>query len=309
MTVCFGITGFEAGWDNATVCIGTFDGVHLGHQAVIREAVAQARSREQPCIAVTFDRHPFATLSPERCPLAIAGLGQRLRVFEGLGVSVGVVLAFDEALAHVDAEEFLAETLLDTLHCSHVVVGHDFAFGRGRRGTATWLADQLPTTIIPPVMLGGERVSSTRIRQALARGEVSLANQLLGRAFCCEGVVVTGKKLGRTIGFPTINIAATAKIQVPADGVYAGFCRVGAKTYRAAIGVGQRPTVGGENRTVEAYLIGYPGDAIYGVAVELGFLERIRDEAHFETIEQLRLAMQHDVEAAARTELPPTAFR
>ncbi|HRF59877.1 MAG TPA: riboflavin biosynthesis protein RibF [Fimbriimonadaceae bacterium] len=294
MLVHFGVDTLHAQWSDAVVCIGTFDGVHLGHRAVIAAAVKQASEAEIPGIVVTFDRHPAATLAPERCPPSIASLEDSLREMEGLGVALAVALPFDRTLADTSAEHFL-EMLRETLHASRLVIGHDFAFGRGREGNAEWLCARMPTTVVPPFSLDGVRVSSSAIRQAVAEGRIEDAARLLGRPFAIDGIVVGGAKLGRTLGYPTLNLVRAIRQVTPADGIYAGWAETPIGGYLAAISIGFRPTVGGSQRTIEAYLLDYPGDSLYGKPVRLAFDRRLRDEVRFESLEALKDQMARDV--------------
>lgn len=295
MLIHFGAETVRPEWPEAVVCIGTFDGVHLGHRHVILEAVRQAKSTERPSLVVTFDRHPAATLAPDRVPPALGSLGEDLRQIETLGVAVCVVLRFDRTLADMSADDFLRVILRDHLHASALVVGHDFAMGHDRAGTAEWLAERIDTTIVPPFELDGIRVASRTIRALVAEGRLEEAARLLGRPFAIEGVVVGGQKLGRTLGFPTINLARSEGLVVPADGVYVGRCEVERGVYRAAVGIGLRPAVGGRERTIEAYLLDFPGHSLYGEAVRLELLSRIREERHFESVEALREQIAQDV--------------
>lgn len=296
MLTHFGIESVQAEWCEAVVCIGTFDGVHLGHRRVIERAVESGRASDRPSVVVTFDRHPAAVLAPDRVPPAIASLGEDLRQFEAIGAAVAVVLRFDEALAATTAETFLDDILREGLRGSALVVGHDFAFGHDRVGTPDWLADRIPTEVVPPFLLDGQRVASSEIRRRIASGDVEGAARLLGRPFAVEGVVVGGEKLGRTLGFPTLNLARSGGQVRPADGVYAGRCETSIGAFAAAIGIGVRPTVGGSERTIEAYLLDYPGDSLYGQAVRLEVIQRLRGEVRFDSLEDLRRQMAEDVD-------------
>lgn len=292
MEIAFGVDRIQPSWTRSVVCIGTFDGVHLGHQAVIEQAVRQAQVSEVPCVLVTFDRHPAAILAPERCPKAVQGLGANLKEFERLGVSTAVVLAFDEELAATSAENFFHHILLERLKATAAVVGHDFAFGHDRVGTPFWLSGRIETTVVPPFLMHGERVSSSGVRQAIERGDVQQANQWLGRNFALEGTVVSGQKLGRELGFPTLNLAQTSPTILPFDGVYAG--RWG--SYQAAISIGMRPAVKGTNRTIEAFLLDFAGPGLYGQSGRLEFTARLRDELPFPDLDALVVQMKRDVQ-------------
>lgn len=299
MLVHFGTDLLKAEWGSAVVCVGTFDGVHLGHQKVISTAVERARASEQPCVLLTFDRHPAATLAPDDKPPAVATLDQNLEAFEKLGVPVCVVLTFDEQLSHVTASEFLDEILVSCLKAGELVVGHDFALGRGREGSTEWLAARIETTVVPPFQLDGRRVSSSEVRSAVADGRVERAGVLLGRPFAISGVVVSGQKLGHELGYPTINIARSDDQVTPGDGIYAGRCKTGLGEFKAAISVGLRPAVESDERTIEAYLLDFPGDEIYGQSVELLFHTRLRDQMYFDDLDSLKSQIKADVEKVA----------
>lgn len=299
MQVHFGVDQLQAEWSKALVCVGTFDGVHLGHQAVIRQAVSHAREAQEPAILVTFDRHPAAVLAPDRCPPAIASIPANLRMFASLSVAVTVMLPFTRELSQTSAEDFYRTILVEKLRASAIVVGHDFAFGHGRQGTSEWLKERIETTVVPPFELDGLRVSSSAIRAAILEGRVEDARRLLGRPFELFGVVVPGQQLGRTIGFPTANLARSFNQAVPANGVYACEAQTDFGTFRAAVGIGVRPTVATDgSRTVEAYLIDYAGTELYGTSLSLRFLKRIRDEERFDSMEALIEQMESDVAAA-----------
>ncbi len=306
MLVHFGTDLIDAEWDAADVCVGTFDGVHLGHQEVILTAVRRAQSAERPCVLVTFDRHPAAVLAPHKKPPAVATLEQNLSVFRSHGVPVCVVLHFDEALASVTAQRFLDEILVGRLRATEAVVGHDFAMGKGREGTAEWLSGHIQTTVVPAFQVGGRRVSSSEIRKAVSEGDVETAASLLGRPFAIQGVVVPGQKLGRQIGFPTINLARSADQVSPADGIYAALCRTPFGTFKAAVSHGVRPAVSGTKRTLEAYLLDYPGRSLYGQTVELMLHKRLREERDFPSIDDLRVQIARDVEQVAGVPMSET---
>jgi len=296
MQVHFGIELLAAEWTDSVACIGTFDGVHRGHQQVIQTAVAKALQSECPCVLVTFDRHPAHVLAPDRCPKAIGSLQSNLAEFQALGVAVAVVLPFDYALSQTPAEEFFEEILVGRIKARAIVVGHDFAFGHNRVGTPEWLQDRIATTVIPSFEIDGRRVSSSEIRRAVEAGQVEEAANLLGRPFEIPGVVVAGQKLGRKLGFPTANLARSFDQVLPAFGIYSGemTCPIG--TFRAAISIGTRPAAGGGNVTIEAYLLDYPADPLYGMAVTLRLLARVREERDFPSLDALKAQIARDVE-------------
>ncbi len=303
MQVHFGVDSLRLEWPGSVVCLGTFDGVHLGHQEVIQAAVGFARTRGLPPVLVTFDRHPASVLVPDRCPPAIAPLEDNLKMFERLGVGIAVVLAFDRALSHMEADEFWSTVLLGALHCKGIVIGHDFAFGHDRKGTPEWLKQHVETQVVPPFEVSGRRVSSSAIRQAIADGEIHVASKLLGRPFAISGVIVQGEQVGRTIGYPTANLARAIDQVVPANGVYAGIATTPYGSYRAAIGIGVRPTFGDFPRTIEAFLLDYPGESLYGTTMRLEIHHRIRNEIAFKSVEELRDQMARDVEFSRQVEM------
>lgn len=300
MLTFLGTAGLEPSWSGSVVCIGTFDGVHLGHQAVISEAVAQARNQGAPPILVTFDRHPAAVLSPERCPPCLSSLSSNLRRFQDLGIALTTVLPFDRVLASMTAEDFWEKVLLRQLRAERMVVGHDFAFGNGREGTPEWLARRVSTTVVPPLERGGARVSSSRIRRSVLEGRLEDAAILLGRPYALEGLVVEGERLGRRLGYPTANLGLVTNQAVPPDGVYAGLCHTVRGTFVAAASIGIRPTVGGSRRAIEAFLLEYPGEALYGTAVILELRRWLRAQETFPDLEALKRQMALDVEAVRR---------
>ncbi len=285
------------------IAIGLFDGVHLGHQQVLRQTVADARNHEAMAIAVTFDRHPAAVLSPQSAPLLIQSDAQRLRTIAALGIDAALVLEFDEALSRVSAEAFLQQLLEPLGRCVSVCVGARFAFGHGRAGNVALLnqwGDRMGFAVhgLANVALDGEPVSSSRIRQAITSGDLDAADQMLGRAYTLAGTVVAGDRRGREWGFPTANLDV-AGLCLPPSGVYAAHAQVAGRTHRAVVNIGIRPTLGGIAPTVrvEAHLLDVTGD-FYGQEVELSFVKRLRDEARFENVDALCAQISRDVQAA-----------
>lgn len=298
MHVHFGLDHLVAEWPRALVCIGTFDGVHLGHRAVIARSVEKARAQGTPCVLVTFDRHPAAILAPDKAPLAIGSIEDNLAQFAALGVDVALVLPFTRELADTSADDFFEQVLKQSIRADSIVVGHDFAFGHDRVGTPDWLHEKIETEMVPPFLVEGERVSSSSIRRAVTNGRVEDAARLLGRPFSIPGVVVHGQKLGRQLGFPTANLARSFRQVMPADGIYSGEFIFGGGSYPSAISIGVRPTVDGTTRTIEAFLIDYKGEEFYGQSASLTLVKRIRDEQRFESIDLLKEQMARDVEIA-----------
>ena len=192
MIIHFGLASLQAEWPSSAVTIGTFDGMHLGHQALLLETARQAKKHQIPSILLTFDRHPFITLFPKRAPLAISSLDEKLEIARQLGISTTVILAFDHELASKSAELFLNEILFKKLQASQIIVGHDFSFGNNRSGNAFWLQEKVSTTILEPQKVEGIRVSSQEIRRLIADGNVFEAKKFLGRRASLSGIVIKG---------------------------------------------------------------------------------------------------------------------
>lgn len=290
------------------VTIGNFDGVHLGHQHVVRRAREVAHERGvDPLVVVTFDPHPFAVLRPEHAPLTLSTIPDRLRLLEQAGADDALVIPFDRQIAMWSPEEFIDRVLVDALHAAVVVVGDNFRFGHRAAGDVALLTEAgraRDYTVVGIELDGGPQVwSSTYVRACLAAGDVDGAAEALGRQFAVHGVVVEGDRLGRELGFPTANVPASALAAVPADGVYAGWLRRldTGERYPAAISIGTNPTFAGEReRRVESYVLDRTDLELYGVEVEVAFVARIRGMVRFEGAEQLVASMAHDVEEARR---------
>lgn len=280
----------------AAVTIGSFDGVHLGHQAVIRQVRESAGLTP---VVITFEPHPRCVLDPDRCPQSITSLDEKLRLFEPLGVEHAIVLLFTRELAGLPAAEFM-DRLLGAVGLRRLVTGHDFALGHGREGDLAWLRAHgaqhgYEVESIEPLAADGREVHSSEIRRLVTLGEVEAAAALLGRDFALNGIVEQGHQVGRKLGFPTLNLSVAPNKLVPGPGVYAGRARSGAGTYKAAIGVGYRPTFGGTDLTIEAYLLDFEGD-LYQQRVEVSFARRLRDELKFASADELARQMARDVE-------------
>ena len=303
MRTLFGMEGLRP-LPESTVCIGVFDGVHLGHRSVIQRAVSMARENSRPCVLFTFDRHPMAILAPENCPKELIPLEWKLKRIDDQGVDVCILAQFDEEFAQQTRDEFLNNILVKQLSAKEVIVGHDFAFGKGRSGTGEWLAKQIPTTIVEARESEGERVSSTQIRQLIEAGSIEMANKLLGDTFLASGVVMKGQKLARTWGIPTINLALLTQQVIPGFGIYAGRALTEVGQYSAAISVGNRPTFEGAGFAIEAHLLDFPGVNLYGTAVVLEFHYFLRTEAKFDNVELLIEQIKLDcVEAKSLMEI------
>jgi riboflavin kinase / FMN adenylyltransferase len=302
-----GLAAVPAGLGPTVVTVGMFDGVHLGHRALLDRVTAEAAARGVPAAAVTFDRHPLAVLRPGSEPPLLTTLDRKVELLGEAGVEVVLVLAFTPELSQVGAEAFAAAVLFDGLGAQAVVVGENFRFGHKAAGDPGLLADLGRPRGIEVVAVGlhahdGQIVSSTRVRSELAAGDVAAAAASLGRPYAVEGVVVAGdRRGGPVLGMPTANLELPAGIAIPADGVYAGHLtddQDGAAR-PAAVSVGTNPQFGAERRRVEAHVLDFDGD-LYGHRVSVDFAHRLRGQAVFADVEELAAQMRADVDQARR---------
>jgi riboflavin kinase/FMN adenylyltransferase len=278
----------EASQRARDVAIGTFDGVHLGHRAVI----------EGSDTVLTFEPHPLEVLRPEIAPKLINSIDVKRDVLDGLGVEEMVVIHFDEAFSHRSAEEFIDYALIEKLGARRVAIGENFHFGAQARGTPAMLAahPEFETRIQKMVEVEGETVSSSRIRAEIAAGDMQAARRCLGAPYMVEGEVVKGDQRGRELGFPTANIVPDERLVTPGFGVYAAF----ANGHPAAVNVGTRPTFDSDRGVlIETYLIDFSGD-LYGKTLRVAFLEKLRDEVAYEGVDPLVEQMHRDVDDARR---------
>ena len=287
----------------AAVSVGNFDGLHLGHQKVLQSVRERARAAGLCAAAVTFDPHPMRVLRPDRAPLMIQTLSQRLAGFERMGLDAALVMPFDRALSLVSAEEFIERILVGCLRMAAILIGANFRFGHRGAGDVR-LLDQFgkrlgfAVEIVPPAEVGGQVVSSTAIRNAVASGNVTEAAPLLGRAFSLTGAIRPGAGRGRTILFPTLNMLPEQEL-LPKLGVYATESIVGGKLYPSVTNVGTRPTFNGEGITVESHLFGFHENLADG-PMEVRFHARIREEQKFSGPDALRAQIARDMEAARK---------
>jgi riboflavin kinase/FMN adenylyltransferase len=285
-----------------SLALGVFDGIHLGHQAVIHEAVLGATSSQGLSGVVTFDPHPIAVLAPERAPRRLlANLEHKERILAELGVDILVVVPFTADFARQEPEEFL-ETLASAPRLHRLSMGTDWRFGKNRRGDQALLEEfgetrNVEIRPVTAVMSGGERISSTRIRQALRDGNLAAAEEMLGRPYSVMGEVKAGRKLGRTIGFSTANLVPGQE-QLPPNGVWAVDARWGEEWHPAVANLGRRPTVDNDlNRLLEVHLLDWEGD-LYDRMLEVRFKKFLRSEEKFDGIEALKAQIARDVHSA-----------
>ncbi len=282
------------------LALGVFDGVHLGHQAVHARALAGRDREGGTCGVLTFDPYPIRVLAPAKAPRRLlASLDHKAEILERLGVDFLLALPFDLARAGQEAEDFARE--IAAAEVRTVAVGEDWRFGKARQGDVALLA-RLAGTLgfrldaVAPVMMEGERISSTRIRQAIRDGNLAAAARMLGRPYTVEGRVAEGRKLGRQIGFSTANVERGEE-QFPPDGVWAVRARAGENCFRGVANLGLRPTVDGENRSLEVHLFDFSGD-LYGQVLEVEFVSFLRGERKFASLEELKAQIGRDAEQA-----------
>lgn len=287
------------------LALGLFDGVHLGHQHVLRHALAHATTLAGASVALTFDPHPLAVVCPDRAPRLLQPLPQRLRALQSLRLDATLVIPFTTSLASLTGDEFIRGLLREAGTVRSLSVGEGFQFGHRRSGNVQLLRELGATLgfhvhVAPPVSLGGEVVSSSRIRQYLRDGQLDQASELLGRPYALSGVVVRGDQLGRSLGFPTANLEISG-LELPPNGVFAVRVRRLAtdSDHPAVLNLGVRPTLArseGELR-FEVHLLDFEGD-LYGEELEVTFVERLRDERRFPGPDALRVQIATDITAA-----------
>ena len=293
----------ELGNGSRKVClaIGVFDGVHLGHQQIIRQTVADARQHDSVALVVTFDQHPNAIVAPEKTPPQIFSRSQKLRGIAVLGADALLEIPFDKTFSEKAGEIFIRELARDLGKIHSICVGADFVFGHRRSGNVELLKKlgaELGFQVhgLAAVALDGQVVSSTRIREMIRTGNFDAANQMLGRPYAICGRVVEGDRLGRQLGFPTANLDST-NLVLPPNGVYAGGTNINGHAYRVALNIGTRPTVAfGPQLRVEAHLLDFSGD-LYGAELEVEIGAKLRDERRFGSPAELREQIGRDVVA------------
>lgn len=293
------------GTDNAKISrptvltLGVFDGLHLGHQLIMKTVVERARATGAIPTVITFEPHPRALLHPESAPPLLQTFDQKIEALGVLGIEQTIVIHFDMNFAQIRAEDFLREVIVERLHAREVYLGCGFAFGHGREGNIELLrtvsqslgfvADE-----VPEVRLRGRRVSSSRIRELLQQGQVNLARRMLGRPYGVEGRVVRGEKRGATLGFPTANLHPQNRV-IPRNGVYVTATLIDGQWRRSVTNIGTRPTFGSDNESsVESFVMDWSGD-LYGDVVRVRFLLRLRAEKKFNAIDDLKSQIERDV--------------
>lgn len=287
------------------LAIGVFDGVHLGHQQIIRQTIADARQHDALAAVVTFDQHPNTIVAPGRVPPLIYAPPQKIRVIESLGADALLLLHFDRAFSEQPGEGFIRQLVRDLGRIQSICVGADFVFGHQRSGNVALLkrlGAELGFVVhgIAAVSLDGEVVSSTRIREAVRAGDFDAASQMLGRAYSLASVVIHGDQLGRQLGFPTANLDPTGLL-LPPSGVYAAHAGVGKTNHRAVLNIGHRPTLNCPipELRVEVHLLDFTGD-LSTREMEVTFAARLRDERKFASLDELKVQIARDIEEAKK---------
>jgi riboflavin kinase/FMN adenylyltransferase len=310
MNVIHAPTDLKTGRRKVCLAIGFFDGVHLGHQQIIRQTTADARQHGAVALVITFDRHPNTVVAPARVPPLIYSLPQKLRAIEALGTEALLLIHFDKAFSEQPGEAFIRGLANEPGGILSVCVGANFVFGHKRGGNVALLkklGQELNFMVhgMAAVSLDGEVVSSTRIREAISAGDLDAASQMLGRPYSLAGTVIRGNRLGHQIGFPTANLDAAGRA-LPPNGVYAVRAEViggpDSSSYRGVMNIGIRPTVNEPHpqRRVEVHLLDFQGE-LYGQEIELTFVEKLRDEKQFPSLGALREQIGRDIrEAQAR---------
>lgn len=284
-----------------TLTIGVFDGVHLGHQYLLRQVVDRARAANRLAAVLTFHPHPRLVLQPDLTPAYLTSLPDRLRLIAELGIDRVATVTFTRELAELTPAEFL-DRLAEHFRVEELIVGHDFALGKNRQGdfaTLTRLGQERGFTVhgIGPVTLGDHTISSTLIRQAIAAGDLATAARHLGRPFSLEGTVIDGDHRGRTIGFPTANLTLPPERIVPATGIYVTRTIVDGRAYGSVANLGYRPTVNNRGYLIETHLFDFDGD-LYGRTIRVDLLTRLRGEKKFSGLAELTAQIARDAEAA-----------
>jgi len=278
--------------------LGNFDGIHLGHQALLQRVVQDAKARDGRSVVLTFEPHPLMILAPQRAPKLILTHKDKMVLLQSYGVDAVIIQPFNPAFANLEAETFVRSYLVERLKVHKMWIGKDLRFGKGRKGRVEdlirWGAEcGFEVGIVAPVQLGEVRISSSRIRDLIKRGDVHEVQRFLGRYHFASGRVIPGYQRGRQLGFPTANIVTRTEM-LPLDGIYATFLEVDQRLWPGVTNIGVNPTFGGGPRTIESYIFDFSGD-LYGRSVKLFFVKRIREERKFPTPEDLVGQMKKDV--------------
>lgn len=283
------------------VALGNFDGVHLGHKAIFQQAVTRAQAIGGTSVVFTFEPHPLQVLAPEKAPPLLTTFEQKMRLIAEVGIRVALRVPFGKAFAGQAPQDFIRATLCGTLGIHDLIVGYDFRFGHRRAGNTALLQEQASVfgygvTVVSAITLEGVVVSSSNIRRLLKEGQVETASRLLGRYYTIEGPVVEGFRRGAALGFPTANVQPINAL-MPHTGVYAVQATVGGERHVGVANIGYNPTFGNRQQSVEVHLFDFSAD-LYGRTIEVAFVQRIRDERKFDSVDALAAQIACDVQTA-----------
>lgn len=283
----------------SAITIGNFDGVHKGHQVLINKTIEAAKKNGLKSIVFTFENHPVNFFKPGTVKNIITN-EDKLNIFESMGVDITVMIPFNKFITTVEPLDYLENILLGSLNMKYIVIGHDFTFGKEKKGNPEYLRNAqdkygFGLEVIEPITIRGERISSTHIRKLITNGRADEVKEYLGRNYVMSGEVLHSKKLGRTIGFPTANTKIDDGMLCPEIGIYASQVRVKGKMYYGATNIGYNPTVKGDKLSLETYILDFDED-IYGEIIDVEFLEKIRDEVKFDDLEGLKNRLALDVD-------------
>ncbi len=284
--------------EDMLLTIGVFDGVHLGHKYLMSQLKEHARQENLLSGVVTFQQHPQTVLAPPTKLPYLTDLAQRIKLLKNEGIKAIITLSFTHELAGLSPHQFIG-LLKKYLRMRGLLIGPDFALGQGREGNTDALrtlgrAMDFSVAVIPPLVIKGEVVSSTAIRDALTNGDMERVHNLIGRPFSLHGRVIPGERRGKELGFPTANLDINSEQALPADGIYVTWAYINNEAYPSVTNIGQRPTFGGGERTVEVYILDYHGD-LYGHELKIDIVERLRNEKQFDTVDELKKQMAEDI--------------
>lgn len=301
MQTYFNLESIPTFTQDSVVTFGVFDGLHVGHQEVLGAVRTRAKADQLATVLFGFYPHPLAFLAPEKCPPVLMCLPKRIEILEQLGMDTSIFVNFNERIASMCPETFVNRILLGKCRAKHVVVGYACQFGKDRQGNSELLEAigkkaGFGVTVVPPTELNGLPVHSTRIREAIARGDLGLASQLLGRTYSLSGKIVHGDGRGRQLGFPTANIEPGEQL-CPPNGVYAIRAKLSGRMLTGVLNIGTRPTFNGSKFLVESHLFDFDDD-VYGETIEIFFVEKIRNEREFSHIQALVRQIRRDIRAA-----------
>ena len=299
MQIVTGMNIYEKILDASKVTIGNFDGVHRGHAEIFAHLKQKSMARGLPSVVVTFELHPLKVLAPESAPAMITTFEQKAALIEKFGIDYLVVVPFTKEFSQMAASDFVLKILCNSLGMRHIIIGHDYAFGRGREGNFDTLShlgalNGFTLEDLPPIGEEGVVFSSSLVRSAAAEGDMAAASRILGRYYQISGTVVHGREIGQALGFPTANVATDNEL-IPSDGVYAVMAEVDGHLVKGACNIGSNPTFGGKVRSIEVFLLDFD-DQIYDHGVIVHFVQKLRPEQKFPDAAALKSAIGKDVE-------------